>query len=141
MSENKVNFNMVLEELISNFESEKSEENYKVIIDELISSMDGVHSFYIPMHLISMGNENKGYLPSTLSASNGKWYYIAFTSDKTGIEAVGNQEATVMQIENYLKFIRDSKEAGGLCINPGNEKGVFVPVELLQQLIPEEVTE
>ncbi len=67
---------------VKDFLGDKKQETYETAIRTLLQVLEEDKSVMVPIHKTNVGSTETYTVPSTLSASNGKWYYIVYTSER-----------------------------------------------------------
>ena len=67
---------------VKDFLGDKKQETYETAICTLLQVLEEDKSVMVPIHKTNVGSTETYTVPSTLSASNGKWYYIVYTSEQ-----------------------------------------------------------
>lgn len=112
----------------------RSQESYQQAVQTLIDAVKEDGKIFVPVRKSTVGSKEEYVVPSTLSASNGQWYYIAYTSEK---EARISQEEgmTVMNLSKILEMSGTTAGCGGLCFDPWDRNGLFVPGQYMSVIM------
>ena len=123
-----------LVESVKAYLENRSQENYQNAIQTLIDTIKENGKIFIPVRKSNVGSKEEYVVPSTLSASDGQWYYIAYTSEK---EARMSQEEgmTVMDLSKILEMSGTTSGCGGLCFDPWDRNGLFIPGQYMSVIL------
>jgi len=133
-------FNEELNKSFEDFSKERNQESYDGFIRKLVETIEGDYDLFVPVRDSSLGSSDSYMVPATLSASNGQWYYIAFTSAKQAEKHIG-EAVTVMPIAAMLNIVKESKNCGGICFDPWDNNGLFIPYQYVDAIMNEAVSE
>lgn len=121
---------------VKDFLGDKKQETYETAIRTLLQVLEEDKSVMVPIHKTNVGSTETYTVPSTLSASNGKWYYIVYTSERE--IPVGRPDVmTYMPLRTMFRLVGSTADCGGICIDPWDRDGLFVPSEYLRSLMDE----
>lgn len=123
-------------EAVKTFLGDKKQETYEAAIRTLLQVLEDNKSVMVPIHKTSVGSKDAYNVPSTLSASNGKWYYIVYTSERE--IPVGRADVmTYMPLRSLFRLVGSTADCGGICLDPWDRDGLFVPSEYIRSLLDE----
>ena len=123
-------------EAVKAFLGDKKQETYEAAIRTLLQVLEDDKSVMVPIHKTSVGSKDAYNVPSTLSASNGKWYYIVYTSERE--IPVGRADVmTYMPLRSMFRLVGSTADCGGICLEPWDRDGLFVPSEYIRSLLDE----
>lgn len=104
-------------EAVKAFLGDKKQETYEAAIRTLLQVLEDNKSVMVPIHKTSVGSKDAYNVPSTLSASNGKWYYIVYTSERE--IPVGRADVmTYMPLRSMFRLVGSTADCGGICLDP-----------------------
>ena len=126
--------NEELVEAVKAYLENRSQERYQMAIQALIDTVKQEGKMFVPVRKSSIGSSEEYVVPSTLSASNGQWYYIAYTSEK---EARMSQEEgmTMMDLQKILHMAGTTSGCGGLSVDPWDRNGLFIPAQYMSVML------
>lgn len=130
----------ILLEAVKGFLGDKKQETYEVAIRAMLEALEEDKAVLVPVHNTSVGSKESYTVPSTLSASNGRWYYIIYTSEKE-IPTGRADVMTIMPLRSLFRLAAGTPECGGVCVDPWDRDGLFVPGEYIRQIMQEETPE
>lgn len=119
-----------LTEAVKAFLGDKNQETYEKAVRAVLEAKKQERSVYVPVRQATVGSKDGYIVPSTLSASNGKWYYIFYTSERD-VPRVTEEGLTYMPIAKILGLAGHTHGCGGICVDPWDRDGMFIPAEYL----------
>ena len=107
---------------VKDFLGDKKQETYETAIRTLLQVLEEDKSVMVPIHKTNVGSTET--------------YTVPYTSEQE--IPVGRPDVmTYMPLRTMFRLVGSTADCGGICIDPWDRDGLFVPSEYLRSLMDE----